>query len=69
MDRGAWRAKVHAVAKSQTRLSDFTSLQRTDISSNCLNTSRTEIEISERNYKVLQNHVLGKTDFATEVRR
>ena len=25
MDRGAWRARVHRVAKSQTRLSDFTS--------------------------------------------
>ena len=26
MDRGAWRATVHGVAKSQTRLSNFTSL-------------------------------------------
>ena len=26
MDRGAWRATVHGVAKSRTRLSDFTSL-------------------------------------------
>ena len=26
MDRGAWEATVHAVAKSLTRLSDFTSL-------------------------------------------
>ena len=26
MDRGTWRATVHGVAKSQTRLSDFTSL-------------------------------------------
>ena len=24
MDRGAWRSTVHGVAKSQTRLSDFT---------------------------------------------
>ena len=24
MDRGAWRAIVHGVAKSRTRLSDFT---------------------------------------------
>ena len=24
MDRGAWKAAVHGVAKSQTRLSDFT---------------------------------------------
>ena len=26
MDRGAWWAAVHGVAKSRTRLSDFTSL-------------------------------------------
>ena len=26
LDRGAWQATVHGVAKSQTRLSDFTSL-------------------------------------------
>ena len=26
MDRGAWKATVHGIAKSQTRLSDFTSL-------------------------------------------
>ena len=28
MDQGAWWATVHGVAKSQIRLSDFTSLQR-----------------------------------------
>ena len=28
MDRGAWWATVHRVAKSQTRLSDFTSLSK-----------------------------------------
>ena len=27
MDRGAWQATVHGVAKSRTRLSNFTSLQ------------------------------------------
>ena len=27
MDRGAWEATVHGVAKSRTRLSDFTSLK------------------------------------------
>ena len=27
MEGGAWEATVHGVAKSQTRLSDFTSLQ------------------------------------------
>ena len=30
MDRGAWQATVHGVAKSQTRLSDFTSLRWLD---------------------------------------
>ena len=28
IDGGAWRATVHGVAKSRTRLSDFTSLVR-----------------------------------------
>ena len=28
MDRGAWKATVHGVAKNRTRLSDFTSLQQ-----------------------------------------
>ena len=32
MDREAWRAAVHGVAKSQTRLSDRTELNWTDIS-------------------------------------
>ena len=29
MDRGTWQATVHGVTKSQTRLSDFTSLHFT----------------------------------------
>ena len=28
MDREAWRVAIHGVAKSRTRLSDFTSLHR-----------------------------------------
>ena len=36
MDRGAWWATVHGVAKSQTRLSDFTSLHfKHSISDSC----------------------------------
>ena len=31
MDRGAWQATVHGVAKSRTWLSDFTSLQHIDM--------------------------------------
>ena len=34
MDRGAWLATVHGVAKSQTRLSDFTH-SLTSLLSNC----------------------------------
>ena len=33
LDRGAWQATVHGVAKSRTRLSDFTSLPLADCSS------------------------------------
>ena len=32
MNREAWRAAIHGVAKSWTRLSDFTSLLQTQIS-------------------------------------
>ena len=37
MDREAWRAAVHGVAKSQTRLSDWTTTTM------CWTTSRTEL--------------------------
>ena len=30
MDRGAWRAVIHGVAKSRTRLSDWTELNWTE---------------------------------------
>ena len=35
MDREAWRAAIHGVAKSWTRLSDWTELKQEDISSFC----------------------------------
>ena len=38
MDRGAWRATGHGVAKSQTGLSDFT-FTFTDVQDGCLGTS------------------------------
>ena len=31
MDRGAWRAAIHGIAKSRTRLSDWTELNWTDL--------------------------------------
>ena len=36
MDREAWRAVVHGVAKSQTRLSDWTELRTSAFPPNCL---------------------------------
>ena len=36
MDGGAWLATVHGVAKSRTRLSDFTSLKSTSLVPSCL---------------------------------
>ena len=33
MDRQAWRAAIHGVAKSQTRLSDWTELNDTQLNS------------------------------------
>ena len=35
MDRGAWQATVHRIAKSWTRLSDFTSLHFEHIATSC----------------------------------
>ena len=35
MDRKAWRAAVHGVAKSWTRLSDWTELKRINLKSSC----------------------------------
>ena len=37
MDREAWRAAIHGVARSQTRLSDCTELKRTNASSTLQN--------------------------------
>ena len=47
MDRGAWWAIVHGVAKSQTRLSDFTSLQRLQESESNKQDSRTSRYLTE----------------------
>ena len=35
MDREAWRAAIHGVTKSRTRLSDWTKLIWTDVSGQC----------------------------------
>ena len=35
MDSGAWQVTVHGVAKSQIRLSDFTSLHFIIVMQNC----------------------------------
>ena len=43
MDGGAWQAAVHGVAKSQTRLSDFTFNQDALCSNLCLNLASDKI--------------------------
>ena len=53
MDRGAWWATVHGVAKSQTRLSDFTSLARSVVGS-----YPTTSDVIEQN-EGLQLEILG----------
>ena len=35
MDRDAWRAAIHGVAKSRTRLSNSTELSRCEVVSSC----------------------------------
>ena len=42
VDREAWRAAIHGVAKSRTRLSDRTELNLIMIRTNTLNYSKTE---------------------------
>ena len=49
MDGGAWRATVHGVAKSRTRLSDFTftfteSMRWLDVITNSMDTSLTKVQ-------------------------
>ena len=52
MDRGAWQATVHRVAKSRTRLSDFTSLHFTSMlivhTLNLLRTCQSRTHLQDR---------------------
>ena len=45
MDREAWRAAIHGVAKSQTQLSDWTELNWTDGTFNAFNNFIQENEL------------------------
>ena len=54
MDGGAWWATVHGVAKSRTRLSDFTSLQLSPF--NCLYINSSLKHLS--NYKLNQANLI-----------
>ena len=47
MDREAWRAAIHGVTKSRTRLSDWTELKRTDLKSS---------HYKEKSYNYVMNH-------------
>ena len=44
MDRGAWWATVHGVAKSQTRLNNFTSLSLTCLLRTCMQVKKQHVE-------------------------
>ena len=44
MDRGAWWATVHGAAKSQTRLSNFTSLSLTCLLRTCMQVKKQHVE-------------------------
>ena len=52
MDREAWRAAIHGVAKSQTRLSDWTELNWTDLS--CWSGPENNINISKATVQTLR---------------
>ena len=52
MDRGAWRATVHRVAKSQTQLSDFHTRTHTHEEVYCEELAR-EITETERTHSLL----------------
>ena len=55
MDREAWRAAIHGVAKSQTRLSDWTELNWTDKQAMNL-----KVWSSRATYKETQENIMIK---------
>ena len=59
MDREAWRAAIHGVAKSQTRLSDWTELNW-DITGEKI--SKLEDTVLETVQNETQKHILKKTE-------
>ena len=61
MDREAWRAATHGVAKSWTRLSDWTELNWTDVTCNCfyLFTQSWHIRVVMTNYYRLNRCVIN----------
>ena len=54
MDRGAWWATVHGVTKSQTRLSEFTSLHFTSLFN-----EKTEAQLSLKTWPGLTQLIRG----------
>ena len=59
MDREAWRAAIHGVAKSRTQLSDWTELNWTDISFYLCYKQRIKNQILKYQLKIIYMKCLG----------
>ena len=60
MDREAWRAAVHGVAKSRTWLSDWTKLNWA--TKTCRHTHKEAKDLCSENYKMLMKKIKGDTN-------
>ena len=61
MEREAWRAAIHGVAKSRTRLSDWTELNWTELKYHKWNTKKVLYEFKEEGYQMAFGKGIYKT--------